>query len=62
MSAKKSGTKSFQRRSWFLALGAGTVTAAVIVANPGLGLPSTTSSSITNSPKEVIDQVWQIVY
>ena len=37
-------------------------TAAVVVANPGLGLPSTTSSSITNSPKEVIDQVWQIVY
>jgi len=34
----------------------------VVVANPGLGLPSTTSSSITNSPKEVIDQVWQIVY
>ena len=39
-----------------------TVTAAVVVAHPGLGLPSTASSSITNSPKEVIDQVWQIVY
>ncbi|MCP4772527.1 MAG: peptidase S41, partial [Planctomycetes bacterium] len=51
MRAKKSGTKSFPRRSWLLALGAGTVTAAVIVAHPGLGLPSTTSSSITNSPK-----------
>ena len=32
------------------------------VAAPGLGLPSTSNSSITNSPKEVIDQVWQIVY
>lgn len=36
--------------------------AAVAIAAPGLGLPSTNSSSITNSPKEVIDQVWQIVY
>ena len=62
MSAKNFGTKGAQRHSWFLALGAGAVTAAVVVANPGLGLPSTTSSSITNSPKEVIDQVWQIVY
>ncbi|WP_413745120.1 S41 family peptidase [Synechococcus sp. MIT S9451] len=29
---------------------------------PGLGLPTSGSSSITDSPKEVIDQVWQIVY
>ena len=43
-------------------LGAGGLTAAVAVAAPGLGLPSTSNSSITNSPKEVIDQVWQIVY
>ena len=62
MSAKKFGNKRSQRRIWFVALGAGAVTAAVVVANPGLGLPSTASSSITNSPKEVIDQVWQIVY
>ena len=62
MRAKKFGIKGSQRSSWFVALGAGAVTAAVVVANPGLGLPSTTSSSITNSPKEVIDQVWQIVY
>ncbi|MCH9772971.1 MAG: PDZ domain-containing protein, partial [Cyanobacteria bacterium] len=62
MPAKKFGIKGSQRSSWFVALGAGAVTAAVVVANPGLGLPSTTSSSITNSPKEVIDQVWQIVY
>ena len=62
MRAKKIGIKGSQRRIWFVALGAGAVTAAVVVANPGLGLPSTASSSITNSPKEVIDQVWQIVY
>ena len=62
MRAKKFGIKGSQRRIWFVALGAGAVTAAVVVANPGLGLPSTASSSITNSPKEVIDQVWQIVY
>ncbi len=62
MPAKKFSFKASQRRSVLLVLGAGAVTAAVVVANPGLGLPSTTSSSITNSPKEVIDQVWQIVY
>ncbi len=62
MRAKKFSINGSQRRSWFLVLGAGAITAAVVVANPGLGLPSTTSSSITNSPKEVIDQVWQIVY
>jgi carboxyl-terminal processing protease len=62
MPVKKSSFKATQRRSLLLVLGAGAVTAAVVVANPGLGLPSTNSSSITNSPKEVIDQVWQIVY
>ncbi len=62
MPAKKFSFKASQRRSVLLVLGAGAVSAAVVVANPGLGLPSTTSSSITNSPKEVIDQVWQIVY
>lgn len=45
-----------------LILGAGGIAAAVAIAAPGLGLPSTNSSSITDSPKEVIDQVWQIVY
>ena len=49
-------------RGLFLILGAGGLMAAVAIAAPGLGLPSTNSSSITNSPKEVIDQVWQIVY
>ncbi len=49
-------------RGLLMILGAGGITAAVAVAAPGLGLPSTSNSSITNSPKEVIDQVWQIVY
>ena len=51
-----------QHNGLLLILGAGGLTAAIAVAAPGLGLPSTNSSSITNSPKEVIDQVWQIVY
>ena len=51
-----------RRQGVLLLLGAGGVAAAVAIAAPGLGLPSTTSSSITDSPKEVIDQVWQIVY
>jgi carboxyl-terminal processing protease len=51
-----------QHKGLLLILGAGGLTAAIAVAAPGLGLPSTSSSSITNSPKEVIDQVWQIVY
>ena len=50
------------RQGLLLILGAGGIAAAVAIAAPGLGLPSTTSSSITDSPKEVIDQVWQIVY
>ncbi|MBL6797865.1 MAG: PDZ domain-containing protein [Synechococcus sp. BS307-5m-G39] len=50
------------RQGLLLILGAGSIAAAVAIAAPGLGLPSTTSSSITDSPKEVIDQVWQIVY
>ncbi|WP_415410753.1 S41 family peptidase [Synechococcus sp. A10-1-5-9] len=50
------------RQGILLILGAGGIAAAVAIAAPGLGLPSTNSSSITDSPKEVIDQVWQIVY
>ena len=50
------------RQGMLLILGAGGIAAAVAIAAPGLGLPSTNSSSITDSPKEVIDQVWQIVY
>jgi len=51
-----------RRHTWMVLLGAGGVSAAVALASPGLGLPSSGSSSITDSPKEVIDQVWQIVY
>ena len=51
-----------RHRGLLMILGAGGLTAAVVVAAPGLGLPSFSNSSITNSPKEVIDQVWQIVY
>ena len=50
------------RQGMLLILGAGGIAAAVAIAAPGLVLPSTNSSSITDSPKEVIDQVWQIVY
>ena len=35
---------------------------AVSVAAPSLGLKGATGGAITDSPKEVIDQVWQIVY
>jgi len=38
------------------------VSTAVALARPGLSLPNAISVSITDSPKEVIDQVWQIVY
>ncbi len=62
MRAKKISINTSQRRCLVIALGVGAVTTAAVVANPGLGLPSTSSSSITTSPKEVIDQVWQIVY
>lgn len=62
MTTKTPRSPQSQHRSLLLILGASGLTAAIAVAAPGLGLPSTNSSSITNSPKEVIDQVWQIVY
>lgn len=62
MTSKSPRSAYSQHRGLLLILGAGGLTAAIAVAAPGLGLPSTNSSSITNSPKEVIDQVWQIVY
>ena len=62
MTTKSPLSSHSQSRNLLLILGAGGLTAAIAVAAPGLGLPSTNSSSITNSPKEVIDQVWQIVY
>ena len=46
-----------------LLLGLGGVTTAVSLGRPVLSLPySYKLHSITDSPKEVIDQVWQIVY
>ncbi|HJM80083.1 MAG TPA: peptidase S41, partial [Prochlorococcaceae cyanobacterium Fu_MAG_72] len=51
-----------KRAPWLIILGVGGVSTAVALASPGLGLPSSSSSAITDSPKEVIDQVWQIVY
>ena len=62
MTTKSPRPADAQHKGLLLMLGAGGLTAAIAVAAPGLGLPSTNSSSITNSPKEVIDQVWQIVY
>ncbi|MGB1622773.1 MAG: S41 family peptidase [Synechococcus sp.] len=38
------------------------VSTAVALAGPGLSIPNAISASIRDSPKEVIDQVWQIVY
>ena len=60
MSASQPNRSS--RSSWLVVLGAGGLAAAVAFSSPGLGLPSAGSPSITDSPKEVIDQVWQIVY
>ena len=60
MSASQPNRSS--RSSWLVVLGAGGLAAAVVFSSPGLGLPSAGSPSITDSPKEVIDQVWQIVY
>ncbi len=51
-----------QRSSWLLLLGAGGAATAIALASPSLGLPSSSSSAIIDSPKEVIDQVWQIIY
>ena len=51
-----------QRSSWLVLLGAGGAATAIALASPSLGLPSSSSSAISDSPKEVIDQVWQIVY
>ena len=45
-----------------LMLGVGGVVTALGISSPGLSLPSASGGSIHDSPKEVIDQVWQIVY
>ena len=43
-------------------LGLGGIAAGVSLGTPGFTLPTASGGSITDSPKEVIDQVWQIVY
>ena len=61
-------TKSLNWRSFLrstpllILLGLGGVTTAITVGMPGLTLPTASGGSISDSPKEVIDQVWQIVY
>ena len=50
------------RSGSLLILGLGGIASAVVVSRPGLSFPSAAGGSITDSPKEVIDQVWQIVY
>lgn len=51
-----------QRSSWLILLGVGGAATAIALASPSLGLPSSSFSAISDSPKEVIDEVWQIVY
>ena len=61
--AKSVKLRSFLRTTpLLLILGLGGVTTAVTLGLPGLTLPSASGGSISDSPKEVIDQVWQIVY
>ncbi|MGC6483747.1 MAG: S41 family peptidase [Synechococcus sp.] len=60
MSAFHSNQSS--RSSWFVVLGAGGLSAALALSSPGVGLLPAHSAAIFDSPKEVIDQVWQIVY
>ena len=55
--------RRFLRSAPLLAgLGLAGVTTALVMAVPAQTLPSAAGGSITDSPKEVIDQVWQIVY
>ena len=61
--AKSVKWRSFLRTTpLLLILGLGGVTTAVTLGAPGFTLPSASGGSISDSPKEVIDQVWQIVY
>ena len=61
--AKSLNWRSFLRSTPLLILlGLGWVTTAITVGMPGLTLPTASGGSISDSPKEVIDQVWQIVY
>ena len=52
----------FRSAPLLVSLGLAGVSTAVVLAGPGLTLPSATGGAISDSPKEVIDQVWQIVY
>ena len=61
--AKSVKWRSFLRTTpLLLLLGLGGITTAVTLGAPGFTLPSASGGSISDSPKEVIDQVWQIVY
>ena len=61
--AKSLNWRSFLRSTPLLILlGLGGITTAITVGMPGLTLPTASGGSISDSPKEVIDQVWQIVY
>ena len=61
--AKSLNWRSFLRSTPLLILlGLGGGTTAITVGMPGLTLPTASGGSISDSPKEVIDQVWQIVY
>ena len=61
--AKSLNWRSFLRSTPLLILlGLGGATTAITVGMPGLTLPNASGGSISDSPKEVIDQVWQIVY
>jgi carboxyl-terminal processing protease len=61
--AKSVKWRSFLRTTpLLLILGLGGVTTAITLGAPGFTLPSASGGSISDSPKEVIDQVWQIVY
>ena len=61
--AKSLNWRSFLRSTPLLILlGLGGATTAITVGMPGLTLPTARGGSISDSPKEVIDQVWQIVY
>ena len=61
--AKSVKWRSFLRTTpLLLILGLGGITTAVTLGGPGFTLPSSSGGSISDSPKEVIDQVWQIVF
>ena len=48
----------FRSAPLLVSLGLAGVSTAVVLAGPALTLPSATGGAITDSPKEVIDQVW----